>query len=458
MTAPSVYLEAARLREAKAQKSLRCIAHGLRYGKGSSATRHLGRRPPVGDTEEYRLSQPVHALAVYDGWTEDGHAEESERRSALPAPASRTEPLRPSRAAPAPGSPEQCFSEEDVASLLAPVPNALETELSLRHLARCSDCRELVLLACVALADAPGKRGARAGFCLMFEPGSIVARRYFVQRLLGRGGMGEVYEAFDLLLRERVALKAVRASACDDPRALSRLIAEVRGARAVRHPNVCRTHDLGVDAGANEREPAVLFFTMELVSGVSLRQELGRRGALGIPASLALGRDVLSGLAAIHATGIVHRDIKSDNVMLSPAGSAEQRAIIVDFGLARDQGPRARPRPAEETGVGPSGSVAYMAPEQVRGEPAGPGADMFSAGVVLFEAITGRLPFTIGTPARINFLSRQSGLAVLRLRDVLPEAPAGLDAFLARCLCDDPQQRFGSGADGLCELIPLCGA
>jgi serine/threonine-protein kinase len=348
------------------------------------------------------------------------------------------------------------LTEEDVAELLAPMPNAIETELSIRHLDRCFDCRELVLLACVALADTPDRPSARAGFCLLFEPGSIVARRYLIQRLLGRGGMGEVYQAFDLLLRERVALKAVRASSSDDPRALSRLLAEVRGAREVRHPNVCRTHDLGVDGGAGERTPGVLFFTMELVRGVSLRQELGRVGALGVAASLAMGLDVLSGLSAIHATGIVHRDIKSDNVMLSHGGSAGPRAIIVDFGLAQSHGARTRRRCSDELGASRSGSVAYMAPEQVRGEPAGPGADIFSAGVVLFEAITGRLPFTVSTPARINFVSRQNGLAVLRLRDVLPGAPPELDAFLARCLCDDPAQRFDSGADALSHLRPLC--
>lgn len=335
-----------------------------------------------------------------------------------------------------------CLTEQEIVALLEPKPSLGVSSHVDAHLAACPDCRDLVLAACLSLDGTGCSFGSRRLFCLVFEPGSVVARRYCIRRLLGRGGMGEVYEAFDLASRMLVALKAVRASACDQPAAISRLFSELRLGRRVSHANVCRMlefgqHRVGAEGGS------IHFYTMQLINGETLRERL-KRGPLDLADTILLGGGVLSGLRAIHDARIVHRDLKSDNLMLGRAG-AMPSVTIIDFGLARRQ--RNGPEEAGESSNAGSGSLAYMAPERAAGQRGGPAADIFSLGVVLFEAVTGHLPFEGPTAVRSSPRFRCCTGGRLRLGDLAARAPAWFVAFIDRCLQTNPADRFADAAE-----------
>jgi WD40 repeat protein len=199
-------------------------------------------------------------------------------------------------------------------------------------------------------------------------PGQILGNRYRIRSLLGSGGMGEVFRAFDLKLRVDVALKAVRPAMLADARAPTGLREEVRAAREVVSPNVCRVFDL-VEFDGRE------LVSMEYVDGVTLSELLRERSPLGLQEARELASQFLAGLDAIHAAGLVHRDIKPENVMLTRAG----RVVVMDFGIARA---------AANLRAGTIwGTPAYMAPEQTRGDAVDARADVFSAGVVLAEMV-----------------------------------------------------------------------
>src|SRR5262245_2708575 len=194
----------------------------------------------------------------------------------------------------------------------------------------------------------------------------IVADRYRVTRVIGRGGMGEVYEAEDLLLKERVALKTLRADLAGQESLAQRFHDEILLARKVTHPNVCRIYEVGIHS-AGARAP-LLFFSMELLEGETLTTRI-RAGRLTRDEAFPLAVQLAAGLHAAHTAGIVHADFKSGNVVLVPARDGGVRAVITDFGLARldpsrvsvDEG-----RTLAEIRL--AGTVAYMSPEQLRGE------------------------------------------------------------------------------------------
>jgi len=214
----------------------------------------------------------------------------------------------------------------------------------------------------------PGRDRDEAPTLAGQAPGRILGERYQMRELLGRGGMGEVWRAFDLKLRVDVALKAVLADRADNERARDMLRQEVRSAREVVSPNVCRIFDLVVEDG---RE----LVSMEYIDGTTLADTLRVRGPLQLQEAREIASQFLSGLEAIHQVGLVHRDFKPENVMLTRAG----RVVVMDFGLAKG---RAEP----STGT-ISGTPAYMAPEQARGASVDARADVFSAAVVLTEML-----------------------------------------------------------------------
>ena len=214
----------------------------------------------------------------------------------------------------------------------------------------------------------PGRDRDEAPTLAGQAPGRILGERYQMRELLGRGGMGEVWRAFDLKLRVDVALKAVLADRAENERARDMLRQEVRSAREVVSPNVCRIFDLVVEDG---RE----LVSMEYIDGTTLADTLRVRGPLQLQEAREIASQFLSGLEAIHQVGLVHRDFKPENVMLTRAG----RVVVMDFGLAKG---RAEP----STGT-ISGTPAYMAPEQARGASVDARADVFSAAVVLTEML-----------------------------------------------------------------------
>ncbi|MES1206936.1 MAG: serine/threonine-protein kinase [Pseudomonadota bacterium] len=265
-----------------------------------------------------------------------------------------------------------------------------------------------------------------------FATGDHLAGRYRIVRFIARGGMGEVYEAEDEMLGTRIAVKTVAAAISDNPHVANRLKQEVNLARRITHPNVCRIFDLGVQDAGDRRGDGVLFLTMELIAGVSLAQRLRGEGRFSPQAALPIVKAMAAAIGAAHAAGVVHRDFKSDNVMLATSGADEPRVVVMDFGLAR--GTWLSTHDSIE-GRGIAGTLAYMAPEQLHGKRVGPAADIYALGVVMYEMLTGQLPFVPpeGEAGVAWALWRLSEPAP-EVRSVVPDVDARWNDLVARCL------------------------
>jgi len=253
-----------------------------------------------------------------------------------------------------------------------------------------------------------------------FTPGSVIADRYRVVGLLGRGGMGEVYRADDLRLDQPVALKFLPEGVERDPERLSRFYNEARLARQVTHPAVCRVHDLGEVEGRP-------FLSMEYVDGEDLGSLLKRIGRLSSDKAVELALQLCAGLAAAHAQGVLHRDLKPANVMIDGQG----RARITDFGLAG----LAERIPGEDVS---SGTPAYMSPEQLEGLEVTPRSDLYSLGLVLYELFTGRRAFEGRTLAEVM---RHRGEPPPRPSELVPGFDPRIEDAIWRCLERDPALR-----------------
>ncbi|MBI2214109.1 MAG: protein kinase [Acidobacteria bacterium] len=291
-----------------------------------------------------------------------------------------------------------------------------------------------------------------------FRPDQTVADRYRIVRTIGRGGMGEVYEAEDLELGGRVALKTIRAEAAAQETLLWRFRREIQIARRVTHPNVCRLFDVSYHTieivGSEQLSTRLMCVSMELLDGETLAQKLSREGAMTPSESLPIARQLAEGLAAAHAAGVVHRDFKSANVMFTTRPSGESgegtvRVVITDFGLARRSDSSEGDASLTDSGV-VVGTPAYMAPEQFEGKDATSASDIYSFGVILYEMVTGRKPFDGATPI---------SQAIQRMK-ASPRSPArfceGLDpaweSTILRCLESDPGARFATPQDVIAAL------
>jgi hypothetical protein len=284
----------------------------------------------------------------------------------------------------------------------------------------------------------------------MFRPGMVVGRRYMIRRFIARGGMGEIYEAFDQELQERVALKTVTSTASDNPSAVRRLKAEVQLARRVSHPNVCRIYDFGTHLVAGTGAP-ISFFTMEFVEGETLGTRIRQTGALSVDEARRLGRQLLQGLAAAHAAGVLHRDFKSDNVLLRGEGAA-LTPVILDFGLARALDQDFVQSSGSAWGL--VGTLAYMAPDQLEGQPYTTASDVYSFGLVWYEMLTGELPFKVRSSPAITTLDRLTRpVPVPSSKN--PAVPAALDTVVLECLRRSASERLQTAADVLARLDEL---
>ena len=281
-----------------------------------------------------------------------------------------------------------------------------------------------------------------------FAPGALLAQRYRVVRFIARGGMGEVYEVEDLELRERVALKTVRPEVAHDETAIERFRREIQLSRRVTHPNVCRIFDVSHHRPEGSAG-GVIFLTMELLPGETLAERLRRTGPLPPDAALPIVRQISDALHAAHQVGVVHRDLKPGNVILVE-GRGGLRAVVTDFGLARREKSE-DPRGITLTGAaGVVGTPAYLAPEQIEAKECTPAVDIYALGIVLYEMLTGTVPF-LGDSALSTAVKRLQE-APPSPRVHVPGLAANWEAAILRCLARDPAARFATAPDLVAAL------
>ncbi len=224
-----------------------------------------------------------------------------------------------------------------------------------------------------------------------FVEGQIVSGRYRIVRFLGRGGMGEVYEAADLELRERVAVKTLRPDVAGDARSINRFKQEIQLSRRVAHPNVCKVFDL-VRHSANDSSPSVIYFlTMELLIGETLEARIRREGPMSTNQALPIIEQISAALDAAHQAGIIHRDFKPSNIMLV-GGPLGTRAVVTDFGLARSSASPDKSGATQTLTGHVMGTPGYIAPEVLAGSVVTIRADIYALGVAVYRLIAGTLP------------------------------------------------------------------
>ncbi|HEU4583211.1 MAG TPA: protein kinase [Polyangiaceae bacterium] len=335
----------------------------------------------------------------------------------------------------------RCLSDEDLAAYLEGSTSAALRDRIDRHLDTCTDCWLLVL---AQLSAEPVVAPFRI---TTFAVGSKIAQRYRVERFIGKGGMGEVYLAHDELMNRPVALKTPLCSNTDDPSALRKFFDEARNADRITHANICRIHALQEHRDPSDGRPPIPFFTMEFIAGETLARRI-KQGPLPLPMAELVAQQLLSGLQAAHEKRVLHLDFKSDNIMLRHG--AQPEAVIMDFGLSRQRDAQLRSSQCE----GGVGTLPYMALEQLEGGlELTPAVDVHAFGVVLFEMLTGRLPFletSIGA-----LLLRQSRERPPLPSSLRPELSDELDEFLLRCMHRSAAKRYADAGAALTALRQL---
>jgi serine/threonine-protein kinase len=278
--------------------------------------------------------------------------------------------------------------------------------------------------------------------------GALIAGRYRVEGLLGQGGMGVVWRATHVLLQQPVALKLLDVKGPRAQLAVERFLREGRAAAAVRHPNIVQILDLGL------LESGVPYLAMELLEGQSLADRLQREPPLSVGDLLSIMDGVLCGLTAVHDAGLVHRDVKPDNIFLTSDASGAQVVKLLDFGLSRTASDKENSITQEGSIVG---TPTYMAPEQARGRAQLDGrTDLYSLGVVLYEALTGELPFLADNAADMIAAVLTEEAAPLRL--VRPELGAALSAIVQRAMERNLGKRFSTARELASALAEVAAA
>ncbi len=315
------------------------------------------------------------------------------------------------------------------------------------HLENCPQCRDLVRRV-VGWSNSTRDREAGPEWRgSVLRTGMLLAGRYRIQNFVARGGMGEVYEAFDEALGERIAIKTVASHYVGDTEAIAQLKAEVQLARRISHRNVCRIYDL--ERHRPEEGPPLFFLKMEFIEGQSLGERLKGEHHLSESEACHTCIGILEGLQAAHEAGVLHRDLKSDNVMFRTDRSGRLAPVLMDFGLASALNPNSSRVSGDHALIG---SLSYMAPEQVQGDALRPATDLYAVGVILFEMLTGCLPFPAPTPALAAIKRLQEDAP--RIRDIDPSLPDELDRIVARCLKRNPRDRYRSAREMLADLQP----
>ncbi|MGD8540201.1 MAG: protein kinase, partial [Candidatus Aminicenantes bacterium] len=264
--------------------------------------------------------------------------------------------------------------------------------------------------------------------------GSLFADRYEIIEKLGRGGMGVVYRVEDQKIKEEIALKVINPEIASDKRTIERFKNELRLARKIRHKNICQMYDMGEWDGT-------YFITMEYISGEDLKNFIHRSKQLSIPAAIAIAEEICEGLKEAHGIGVVHRDLKPANIMIDRDGNSR----IMDFGIARTLKSRGL------TGAGMMiGTPEYMSPEQAEGRAVDESSDLYSLGVILYEMVTGQLPFEGDTPLSVA-IKHISGTPP-DPKIINPQISENLKNLLLKCLTKDPQKRYRNAEELLSDL------
>jgi serine/threonine protein kinase/Tfp pilus assembly protein PilF len=339
--------------------------------------------------------------------------------------------------------------EEDTQNRAAFINSACGSDLELKmHLEQLiqAEQRKTGLLD-APLADLNGfldERGSR------FKPGELVLGRFRIIRAIGKGGMGEVYEAEDLQLGT-IALKTIRHGIASSSDAFERFRQEVQLARRVSGPEVCRIHELYLLPASGKYE-ATAFLTMEYLDGITLYEKIKRDGPLQWKEAKNIALEICEGLRLIHENGIIHRDLKTGNIMLCKHG-AISRVVLMDFGLARDfradasegdNSSSATKRPGKTLPQIIMGTPEYMAPEQFEAKPVSPATDIYALGIILYELVTGLHPYAADTPVAAAIRRARRPLSPSSFRSRIP---GQCDRVIERCLEYDPEKRFQSAKE-----------
>jgi len=286
----------------------------------------------------------------------------------------------------------------------------------------------------------PGEAASSGGTATLQTPskglerGQTFARRFEIIEEIGQGGMGTVYKAYDSKIREVVALKLLKPEIASDLEVIERFRNEIKLARQVAHRHVCRMYDLG-------EEWLTIYISMEYVPGEDLKSFIRRSGHLNEAKAIGLAKQIAEGLAEAHRLGVVHRDLKPQNVMIDKDGNAK----IMDFGIARSLHTKG------VTGTGVIiGTPEYMAPEQAEGRDVDHRADIYALGAILFEMVTGRVPFEGATPLSIVLKHRSEPPA--DPQTINAQISAGLSRIILKCLAKSRQDRYQSAAEVLEDL------
>ncbi len=269
----------------------------------------------------------------------------------------------------------------------------------------------------------------------------VLGERYQLQEPIGRGGMATIYRGHDTRMDRVVAIKVLREVYSTDPKFVTRFQREAKAASALQHPNIVQVYDYGQTDGN-------YFIVMELIEGTDLRRYLRSRGVLAVDRAIIIAHDVALGLGAAHRRGIVHRDVKPQNVLVGRDGSIK----LTDFGIASVYKDINAER-LTTTGM-TLGTVQYYAPEQAQGEIVSPAADVYALGIVMYEMLTGRTPFDGDTPVAVAMQHIQD--IPTPPTDLNPGIPPALEEIIMRCLEKVPEMRFRDGSS-LARALELLG-
>jgi len=334
------------------------------------------------------------------------------------------------------GSLASIAHRDDALGRLARVFDGMVTQVKEREERLRKQIREL-------RGDIDVARRETADFAATMDAGNLTtgarfAERYEILAVVGRGGMGTVYRARDLELEQDVAIKTLRSEFLADDSILERFKSEIRLTYRITHRNVVRTHYFGEWGGA-------YYLTMEFVEGVTLRQLMDTRGRLSVPSTLAIGIQLAESLAVAHEQGVIHRDIKPQNLLLDPEGVLK----VMDFGIAR-----LAERTSNITEVGlVVGTPAYASPEQLLADEVDARSDLYSTGLVLYECLTGRLPFE--AKSAIALISKVLTEVPVPPAQVNPEIPSALSSLVLKLMARAPEDRVQSARELAKQLAEL---